>query len=127
MNADDFRRIALSFKGSVENSHRHHPDFRWNGKSFATLGYPDAGWAMVRLTPSQQARFVGEHPECFQPAKGAWGRRGATTLNLFAATESLVRRSLALAFRNLKAAQHPRPRIHEDRPPALRASRKRAS
>lgn len=125
MTADEFRRIALGFPGSVESSHHHHPDFRLHGKIFATLGYPDAGWAMVKLTPSQQVRFVGTHSECFQPVKGAWGRRGATSVNLFAVTEPLARRCLALAHRNIKAVQHPKPRQHEERP-ATRA-RRRAS
>ena len=125
MTADEFRRVALAFPDSVEASHHHHPDFRVNGKIFATLGYPDGAWGMVRLTPSQQARFVAAYPECFRPVKGAWGRRGATNINLFALTEPLARRSLALAHRNVKAL-HPLPRQHEERP-AGRASRKRAS
>ena len=105
MTADEFRRIALSFPGSEEGSHHDHPDFRVHGKVFASLAYPDAGWAMVKLTAPQQARFVGAHPECVQCVKGAWGRRGATNLNLFAATASIVRRCLALAHRNVTAAR----------------------
>jgi hypothetical protein len=105
MVADEFRRIALDFRDAVEGRHQGHPDFRVHGRIFATLGYPDAGWAMVKLTAPQQARFVGAHPECFQCVKGAWGRRGATNMNLFAATASLARRSLALAHRNVTSAE----------------------
>ena len=36
----------------------NHPDFRVKGKIFATLGVPDAGWGMVKLTPKQQKKFV---------------------------------------------------------------------
>jgi hypothetical protein len=43
---NDFRRIALSMPDVVEASHAGHPDFRVGGKIFATLGYPDARWAM---------------------------------------------------------------------------------
>ena len=71
MNSDDFRRIALSFSDATENSHHHHPDFRVHGRVFATIGSPDAGWAMVKLTPTQQARFIKEHPECFRAVPGA--------------------------------------------------------
>jgi hypothetical protein len=105
MTAEEFRRVALSFRNAVEGRHHDHPDFRVDGKIFATLGYPDAGWAMVRLTPAQQGRFVAAHPECFQCVKGGWGRRGATNVNLFAATAALARRSLALAHRNVCAAR----------------------
>jgi hypothetical protein len=48
MTANDFRRLALSFPESEERSHMDHPDFRVAGKLFATLGYPERGWAMVK-------------------------------------------------------------------------------
>jgi hypothetical protein len=127
MTADEFRRIALSFSGSEEASHHGHADFRVHGKIFATLGYPDAGCAMVRLTPSQQARFVAAHPTCCQPVKGAWGRRGATTLNLFAATASVARRSLALAHRNMVLSRRRSMRRVTAEPVHARPVRKRAS
>ena len=127
MTPDDFRRLALGFRGSVEGAHHDHPDFSVHEKIFATLGYPDAGWAMVKLTPAQQARFVGAHPECFQCVKGAWGRRGATNLNLFAAPASLAKRGLALAHRNVVAAERrPAHRATLDQPSA-RPAKKRAS
>jgi hypothetical protein len=31
-----------------------HPDFRAGGKIFVTLGYPERGWALVKLAPEQQ-------------------------------------------------------------------------
>ena len=37
MDANDFRRIALSFEGAEDSSHRGEPDFRVCGKIFATL------------------------------------------------------------------------------------------
>lgn len=54
-----------------------HPDFRVGGKIFATLGYPDAAWGMVKLTPVDQQLVVAAAPDVFVPVKGAWGRRGA--------------------------------------------------
>ena len=58
MTVEDFRRIALSLPEAVENSHMGHPDFRVRGKIFATLGYPDDSWGMVKLTPDQQESMV---------------------------------------------------------------------
>ena len=58
MTADDFRRLALELPGASEMSHMGHPDFRLGGKIFATLGYPDASWGMVKLTPEQQAAWI---------------------------------------------------------------------
>ena len=35
-----------------------HPDFRVGGRIFATLGYPDDEWGMIKLTPEEQRKFV---------------------------------------------------------------------
>jgi predicted DNA-binding protein (MmcQ/YjbR family) len=58
MTREHFRRMALGLPGSLEQSHMGHPDFRVSGKIFATLDYPGEGWAMVKLSPERQARFV---------------------------------------------------------------------
>jgi hypothetical protein len=85
---------------AVESSHMNHPDFRVLGKIFATLG-PDEVWGMVKLTPEQQRRFVRQEPEMFAPVRGGWGRRGATTVELEAATEDAARSALVAAWRNV--------------------------
>jgi hypothetical protein len=69
------------------------------GKIFATLGYPDEGWGMVSLSPTDQQLLVLAAPDVFVPAKGAWGRRGATGVLLGAAKKSTVREALAAAWR----------------------------
>ena len=78
-----------------------HPDFRVGGKVFATLGYPDATWGMIKLAPDQQEAFVTSEPSVFVPAKGAWGKKGATTVKLSSAKASSVRVALAAAWRNV--------------------------
>jgi hypothetical protein len=100
MTADDFRKLALSFPEAVESAHMHHPDFRVCGKIFATLGYPDKDFAVVKLAPAEQKDFVRNGPKVFQPVKGAWGRRGSTSVHLPAAKMSIVREALSLAWRN---------------------------
>jgi hypothetical protein len=77
-----------------------HPDFRVGGKVFATLGYPDPAWAMVKLNPEQQEQLVRSDPAAFVPAKGAWGRNGATCVLLKAAHKTVVRKALEDAWRN---------------------------
>jgi hypothetical protein len=99
MTADEFRRLAMSLPEVAEESHMGHPDFRIRGKIFATLG-PGEIWGMAKLTPEQQASFVGNEPKVFQPVKGAWGRQGATYVSLEAATEPAVRPALIAAWRN---------------------------
>lgn len=99
MRANDFRRLALSFPNTQERAHMHHPDFRVAGKIFATLGYPDDGWAMVKLTPLEQEMFVKAQPAVFNPCAGAWGRRGATNVRLKSVRKPTLRRALEAAWR----------------------------
>ncbi|MFZ0335335.1 MAG: MmcQ/YjbR family DNA-binding protein [Candidatus Acidiferrales bacterium] len=95
-----FRRVALAFPETAESAHMNHPDFRVYGKVFATLGYPDKKWAMVKLTPEQQEVFVADEPTVFVPAAGAWGRKGATTVLLKAAKQATLRRAILAAWLN---------------------------
>ena len=101
----DFRRIALSFPEAVESAHQDHPDFRVGGKVFATLGYPEKGWGMVKLPPKEQVFFIEAEPDIFQPAKGTWGLRGATIVRLRAANKTSLRRALVAAWRNTAPKQ----------------------
>ena len=72
MNADDFRRIALSLEGAEESSHMGAPDFRVGGRIFATLASQRQGYGNLMLTPEQQAAFVEELPDLFLPVAGGW-------------------------------------------------------
>jgi hypothetical protein len=100
MTANDFRKIALSLPETEERAHMSHPDFRVAGKIFATLGYPDKTCAMVKLSPEQQHYFSRDYPEVFVPVKGAWGRRGATCVQLKAAKKEILSRAIHAAWRN---------------------------
>ena len=100
MTIDEFREMATSLPEASEQSHMGHPDFRVAGKIFATLGYPDENFGVVKLSPKQQEAFVAAEPEVFAPVKGGWGQRGATTVRLRDAREESVRRALVAAWRN---------------------------
>jgi hypothetical protein len=100
VTANDFRRLALAQPEATESAHMDHPDFRVRGKIFATLGHPADGWGMVKLTPEQQHYFSKDYPDAFAPVKGAWGRRGATSVNLKIATKQTLIKALQAAWRN---------------------------
>ncbi|MFL6518793.1 MAG: MmcQ/YjbR family DNA-binding protein [Chthoniobacterales bacterium] len=100
MTPAEFRRLALRFPEAEESAHMNHPDFRVGGKIFATLGYPDNDHGMIILPVDEQARFVREHPKAFAEAKGAWGKRGSTTVRLDAIDKSTLRSALEIAWRN---------------------------
>jgi len=103
MNTDEFREIALSLPAVVEKSHMDHPDFRVNEKIFATLGYPDENWAMVKLTRDEQKAFVLDTSGAFVPVKGVWGKQGCTNVRLEAVDTSTAKRAIASAWSNIAA------------------------
>jgi hypothetical protein len=84
---------------AVEAEHMGHPDFRVGGRIFATLGYPGAGWGMVKLTLDQQEAMVSAS-RAFTPVKGGWGRRGATNVLLRDVKAGELRTALMAAWRN---------------------------
>jgi hypothetical protein len=95
-----FRRLALSLPEASEGAHMGHADFRVRNKIFATLGSPDPGWGMVRLTPEQQQILVEAEPATFRAAAGAWGRRGSTNVRLAAVDAATLESALGMAWRN---------------------------
>lgn len=99
MTADDFRRLALSLPDVMESAHMGHPDFRVNGRIFATLQYPDEHWGMVKLSPEEQHGFARTNPEAFIPVKGAWGRQGSTSVRLEAVGAAELEEALQSAWR----------------------------
>jgi hypothetical protein len=100
MTAADFRKLALALPEAEERAHMDHPDFRVGGKIFATLGYPDKSCGMVKLSPEEQHYFSKAEPDVFVPAKGAWGRRGATSVHLKAARKETLSQAIQAAWRN---------------------------
>jgi len=90
VSSSRFRLIALGLPGVVEASHQGHADFRAGKRIFATLGYPDHHWGMVKLTPEQQSVLVEAEPEIFRPVPGGWGKRGSTNVRLAAADEATL-------------------------------------
>ena len=101
MSPDDFRKLALSLPEAVEGSHMGHADFRVGGKIFATLGWPDAAWGVVMLTPEEQALRVEAEPNVFAPVRGTWGQRGSTQLRLQEASDASARSALTAAWRRI--------------------------
>ena len=101
MTETTFRKIALAMQGAIESAHMGHPDFRANGRIFATLhGNNKSG--MVKLTPDQQRDFIREHPQVFTPENGAWGHSGCTRVLLAKADEESLGEAMSLAWQNTR-------------------------
>ncbi|KWV59764.1 hypothetical protein AS156_30440 [Bradyrhizobium macuxiense] len=103
MSQARFRKIALSLPEAIEGAHRGHADFRVGTRIFATLGYPDEDWGMVKLTPEQQAMVVEAEPEIFRPVPGRWGKGGSTNVRLAKADATTLRSALKMARDNIAA------------------------
>ena len=109
VTAETFRELALSLQGVEERAHMGHPDFRVNGRIFASLT-ADETRATLRLQPQEQAELLSEAPGAFAPAAGAWGRQGWTTVRLAESDARSLRGALVLAWEAATAAPPPRPR-----------------
>ena len=101
LTPEQFRSIALAMADAIESAHMGHPDFRANGRIFATL-HPGNESGMVKLTPEQQQEFLRAGSDAFARASGAWGRQGCTTVNLAAVDEEMLGEAITLAWRNTK-------------------------
>lgn len=120
MTADDFREAALALHGAVEGAHMGHPDFRANGRVFASL-HADERTGMVKLAPDEQQQLIRDHPAVFEPASGAWGRQGYTNVLLARATVRAVRGALLLAWQ--AALAKPPAKKRTSRPAAAKTRR----
>jgi hypothetical protein len=101
MSSSSFRRIALALPEAIEGSHQGHADFRVGKRIFATLGYPDNDWGMVKLTPEQQSVLVEAEPDIFRPVPGGWGKQGNTNVRLAKADPTTLQSVLTLAWQNI--------------------------
>jgi hypothetical protein len=123
MTPDDFREIVLALDGAAEGAHMGHPDFRANGRIFASLHSQDR-FGMVKLTPEEQAVLLRDHPKTFEPSAGAWGRQGCTNVTLATADKRAVRAAARLAWEAVLAAKPPK--VRKAKPPAPKARPRKA-
>lgn len=101
VTANMVRHLALALPGTAEGAHMGHTDFRRGKRIFATIDYPRAGYAMVKLTPAQQSILTEAEPDIFTPVSGGWGTKGATLIRLDDADMPTVQSALEMAWTNL--------------------------
>ena len=111
-------------KDAVEAAHMGHPDFRVNGRIFATLR-ADNRHGMVVLTPDQQQTFTKDYPAAFFPEAGAWGRQGCTAVHLEVVDDDALGEALTLAWQNGAAKGAPARRTVQRARPAAKPARRR--
>lgn len=77
-----------------------------SGKTFATVGWPEAGWAVVKLTPTDQ-KVLASASAGVTPEPGGRGRNGVTLLHLRDVGEDCARSVLVAAWRHAQAPGQP--------------------
>ena len=103
VGADDFRQMALSLPRAVEKQVLGSQEFRIRDKAFATLGWPEPGWAVVKLTPKDQGAFLARS-SALSPEPGGRGRRGVTRVRLSGLDAGLLGPLVQAAWRSLHEA-----------------------
>jgi hypothetical protein len=115
MDAEDFRRTALSFEGVEEGAHMGAPDFRVGGRIFATLAMQAQGFGNLMLSPELQRLLVAGAPGVFLPIAGGWGRKGYTHIRLAEASPEQMHEGLRLAW-ELRSQKNENPRPKRRKP-----------
>lgn len=77
-----------------------------SGKTFATVGWPEAGWAVVKLAPADQRDLVSTSTGV-APEPGGRGRNGVTLVHLRDVKEADAKRVLIAAWQRALAPQNP--------------------
>ena len=103
------RVLALALPGAVQGSHMGATDFRLNERIFATLAFAARGLATLKLTLEQQAEWIAEAPQYFEPAPGGWGRMGMTLVRLDAPVD-VIGDALRVSYNNVFAKQQAKKR-----------------
>jgi hypothetical protein len=96
MTVTGFRKMALCFEETDEKPHFDRAAFRVKGKIFATLLERDKT-ANLMLSPEDQYVFSKCGPAIY-PVPNAWGRKGATTVDLTQISKALLKEMLENAY-----------------------------
>ena len=97
VNLKFFRSLALSFPDTEELPHFHLISFRFKKKIFATY-WEKENRAMLKLNLVDQSVFCGPDKTIFFPVPGAWGKQGATFVELKKVRKDVFKDALTVAY-----------------------------
>jgi hypothetical protein len=106
ITASEFRALVLALPDTTEGAHHGHPDFRVNGRIFATLDRQGER-GMVKLPVARQRAVLAEDP-AFSPAQGGWGKQGCTMVDLARASSARVEAAVHEARQDAMAQPPPK-------------------
>lgn len=73
------------------------------GANFATVGWPQAGWAVVRLTPADQKGLM-TLTDALAPEPGRRRGKGVTLVRLAALDDAVAAQVLMASWRSVQSA-----------------------
>ena len=100
VDIETFRKLALSFPGTVELPHFEKASFRVHNKIFATLDTKNKR-ACVMLTQTDQSVFSVFDKTIIYPVPNKWGLRGATFVELKTVRKTMLKDTLAQAYNRI--------------------------
>ena len=101
MSTEEVVDIALSFINTSSSPHFHKTSFRIKNKIFATLD-AQKHELVVKLSLLDQSVFC-DMIEAVRPVKGAWGRKGWTSVQYQLANRKAVKDLLFTAYQTVAA------------------------
>jgi hypothetical protein len=101
MTIDEFRWLALSFPGTIENPHVDRAAFKVvNKRIFATL-HESSCTANLKFSPSDQPVYCSFDKKAVYPVPNKWGLQGWTTFELKSVTYELMLDALDTAYNDV--------------------------
>ena len=104
VSIETVRKLALSFPETDEHPHFHLKAFRVKKKIFCTLHEKD-NRVMVKLSQIEQSVFCAYDNAVIYPVPGAWGKKGATFIELGKVRKNMFKDALAVAYCNTAPAK----------------------
>lgn len=97
MNADTFRKMALSFPGTEEHPHFERTAFKVKNKIFATLA-ENTCIANFKFSSKEQVVFCSYDQSAVYRVPNKWGDQGWTSMELKKVPDELVMEALNSAY-----------------------------
>jgi predicted DNA-binding protein (MmcQ/YjbR family) len=100
VKSTEVRKLALSLDNAEELPHFERTSFRVKKKIFATMSEKE-NLVCVMLSPVDQSAFCAYDKTVMYPVPNAWGKKGATYVNLKKVKKTMLKDALATAYHHL--------------------------
>ena len=97
VDIETVRKFALAFEETEEQPHFERTSFRVKKKIFATMDL-QAKQVNLKLSEIDQSVFIAYDDSIIYPVKGAWGKKGWTTVDLEKVPEEMFVDALTTAY-----------------------------